>query len=150
MMDGAQLSELIETRRTVLSELLEIGGRQISAIAAGRMSELMSLLAAKQVPLGRLGEISARLREAAGEDAESRRWESSQARDKCRQDQDDCEQMHLELLAIEAQCEAALVQSRAALEQQLSDVDAAHQAATSYANSDATPTMGIRLDLSSD
>jgi hypothetical protein len=149
-MDGTKLSDLIAQRRTILEQLLEMGSRQIDVIAAGRMSELMSLLAEKQLPLRRLGEISESLRDASGEDPKGRLWESSVAREQCSRDQDKCEQLHIELLAIEAQCEVALGESRESLQQQLGRVDTAQQAATKYASSGAAETMGMRLDLSSD
>ena len=53
-MDGTELTELIDQRWSVLRQLLEISDRQIAAIEAGRMSELMRLLADKQTPLNRL------------------------------------------------------------------------------------------------
>ncbi len=58
--------------------------------------------------------------------------------------------MHIELLAIEAQCETALGESREILQQQLGSIDTAQQAATRYAKSEALPTVGLRLDLCSD
>jgi hypothetical protein len=149
-MDGAELSALITERQTILDQLLELGARQVDVIAAGRMSELMRILTDKQIPLQRLGEISERLRETADDDPRARRWNSQQDRDLCRQAQDDCERMHVELLAIEAQCETALHESRNAIQQELQQIDSAHQAASQYAHAEATQTAGIRLDLLSD
>ncbi len=57
--------------------------------------------------------------------------------------------MHLELLAIEAECESALQQSRATLQQRLDRVDSGHAAANGYARTDRPPTSGATLDLSS-
>ncbi len=149
-MNGTALSELISRRRTILSQLLEIGGRQMEVIAAGRMTELMGLLAEKQQPLQQLGEISTLLREAAQDDPQARQWESAESREKCRVQQQQCEQMHIELLAIEAQCETALSESRESLQQRLGQIDSANQAANKYVDSEAIPTLGNRLDLSSD
>lgn len=149
-MDGAKLSELITERKTILQQLLATSTQQIDAITLGRMSELMSLLGGKQAPLNRLNEISGLLREAEGEDPKSRLWDSPQTREKCRREQDECEQIHLELLAIEAECESSLLASRESLQQQVDRVDAAKQAATRYAHSDARSTAGGCLDLSSD
>ena len=149
-MDGAELFALITERQAILAQLLERGTRQVDAIAAGRMSELMRILAEKQIPLQRLGEISDLLRATAEDDPHARQWNSQQDRDKCRRAQEDCERMHIELLAIEAQCETALNESRNAIEKELQQIDSAHQAASQYAHSEATQTAGIRLDLSSD
>jgi len=149
-MDGRELSDLIGQRWSTLRELIDIGNRQITAIDAGRMSDLMRLLSEKQSPLNQLTEIAAMIRIAADDDPKARTWESEQARVACRDQQEECEKMHLELLAIEAECETALTNSRASIQQKLDRVDAGRQAATSYAHSHATPTSGGRLDLSSD
>lgn len=148
-MDGAELSALISERRTILAQLLELGARQVDVIASGRMSELMRILAEKQAPLQRLGDISVELRATAADDPLTRKWNSQQDRDECRLAQDDCERMHIELLAIEAQCETALIESRNAIQQELQQIDSAHQAASQYAHAETTLTTGIRLDLSS-
>ena len=148
-MNANTLCKLMTQRRNVLAELLELGRHQIDVIAAGRMSELMALLAQKQRPLQQLAEICHVLREAAQEDPQQRRWDSETQRQQCREDQEQCEQMHVELLAIEAQCETALQESRETLQQRISRLDSAHQAANQYANCDAGPTVGARLDLSS-
>jgi hypothetical protein len=149
-MDAEQLSELIDQRWSTLHRLLEISNRQMAAIDAQRMSDLMRLLSEKQVPLGRLAEIAAKIRVAAADDPASRRWASEQDRMRCRQRQDECEKMHLQLLAIEAESEAALDRSRLSLSQQLDRVDATRRAASSYGQIAAAPTRGGQLDLSSD
>lgn len=149
-MDGKILSELVGQRWSTLRELLETSNRQITAIDAGRMSELMRLLSEKQSALNRLAQITQRIRSAADDVPAERVWESQQTRALCRKQQEECERMHLELLAIEAECETALTRSRAAIQQKLDRVDAGRQAASSYADSNRTPSSGGRLDLSSD
>ncbi len=150
IMDGNQLSELISQRWTILRELLEVGNRQMAAIRDGRMSELMRLLSGKQLPLQRLAEIADELRGAAEDDPQARVWESEQARLSCRRQQEECEKMHLELLAIEAECETTLQQSRSSIQQKLDRVDVGRQAATSYGQGQTRHTSGGTLDLSSD
>ena len=114
------------------------------------MSELMQLLSEKQSPLNRLSEVASSIRRAAADDPATRRWDSEEARARCRRKQDECEQMHLELLAIEAECETALLESREFIQQKLDRVDAGQQAANSYAHAQVIPTQGGQLDLSSD
>jgi flagellar biosynthesis/type III secretory pathway chaperone len=149
-MEGKQLSELIDHRLSILRKLLEISNRQMAAIDAGRMSDLMRLLSEKQMPLNRLAEIAARIRVAAADDPAARLWGSEQARIRCRERQEECEKIHLQLLAVEAECEAALGRSRASIGQQLDRVDATRQAASSYGHGATAPTRGGQLDLSSD
>ena len=148
-MDGKVLSELFAERRSILGHLIAMGQRQMELIAADRMGELMSLLAEKDQPLSRLSEISALLRQAAGEDAHARSWESAQLRQQCREDQDACEQLHVDLLAIEAECESALGESRNRIRSQLERMDSSRAAAASYATAEASNPTGNRLDLSS-
>lgn len=144
-MDGIQLAELMSQRWSALRQLLEISDRQLAAIDSGQMTELMRLLSEKQKPLNRLTEIGEQLRAAAGDDPETRHWDSAESRAQCRSQQEECEKLHLELLAIEAECESALKKSRDSIEEDLARVDSARQAANGYL---AGPTSGNRLDLS--
>jgi hypothetical protein len=148
-MDGRELLQLIENRWSTLHQLLEISSRQMDAIRGCRMSELMRLLSDKQTPLNQLLGITEQIRLAAGEDPVARRWESDSQRQRCRQQQEECERMHLELLAIDAECESALQQSRVTLQQRLDRVDSGRAAANGYASTDRPPTSGGSLDLSS-
>lgn len=147
-MNGAELSDLIAERHQILSRLLALGNQQVEAIAGGRMSELMRLLSEKQSPLQRLAEISKKLRATSEDDPAERLWPSPEARQQCRANQEACEQMHVELLAIEAHCETALNQCRDRVQDQLNQLDASRQAAIQYAHSQTTPSRGGRLDLS--
>ena len=149
-MNGNELLELMEQRWSTLRELLEIGNRQIVAIESERMSELMRLLSEKQMPLNRLADVSASIRQAADDDPATRKWDRQETKVRCQRRQQECEQLHLELLAIEAECETALTESREFIRKKLDRVDAGQQAANRYADSQATPTQGGQLDLSSD
>ena len=111
-MDGRELLELVELRWDALQELLEISNQQNDAIQAGHMTELMQLLSRKQKPLNHLLELADKIGAAVGDDPEARIWDAQSSRDRCRKLQGECEQMHLELLAIEAESESALVESR--------------------------------------
>lgn len=148
-MDGHELSSLVDQRWLTLRELKEISSRQMDAIRGSRMGELMRLLSDKQQPLHRLAALAEQLRAAQRDDPHERCWESDAQRARCRQQQEECEQMHLELLAIEAECETALQQSRDSLQQRLERVDGGRTAANGYARSDQVFTTGGRLDLSS-
>jgi len=149
-MNGTELSNLIEERLSHLRELTDIGNQQMAAIQSGRMSELMGLLSKKQAPLSRLADVTSKIRMAASDDPNSRIWENEQARATCRTQQEECEKLHLDLLAMEAACETALKESRASIEQKIDRVDSGRQAAVSYADSEAEPNRGAKLDLSSD
>jgi hypothetical protein len=148
-MDGSELAELIDRRWRKLRQLLEFGRRQMDAIQAARMSELMQLLSDKQAPLTELTELAEQIRAAKDDDPAARSWESEAQRDRCRSQQDECEQMHMDLLALEAECETALQQSRVTIQQRLDRVDAGRVAANRYADQGSRQTRGGQLDLSS-
>lgn len=149
-MNGNELAQLISQRLAILQGLLETSDRQLDAIRNFRMSELMRFLSEKQAPLNQLVELAEKIRAAANEDPATRDWESQASRDRCRREQDQCERLHLELLAIEAECETALQKSRVEIEQKVSRVDCARQAATQYSHSDSVSQSGGQLDLASD
>ena len=149
-MDGKQLSELMDVRWETLQQLLQLGNQQLAAIQNGRMSELMQLLSTKQQPLNRLVEVAEQIRDAAGDDPHQRQWPSEQDRLRCSRRQEECDRMHLELLAIEAQCESQLQQNRESISQELQRLDSAHQAVSSYSDAASRANPGGQLDLSSD
>ena len=149
-MNGQELSLLIEQRWQLLEHLLQISQRQIDAIQGARMTELMRILSEKQTPLNQLAQIAERLRPAATEDPETRVWASPEQRTRCRVQQEECEKMHLELLAIEAECESSLLKSRDNLQEQLSRVDSARQTISGYNTQQKAFESGSQLDLSSD
>lgn len=147
-MESSQLTELIDQRWTTLNELLNLGQLQTDAIDAGRMTDLMRILSRKQAPLNRLSELAKLLRAAADDDPTSRIWHSQEARDVCRNRQAQCDEMHLELLAIEAACESTLQQNRNSIQAEIEQLNASHQAAKKYAPEQSIATSGGRLDLS--
>jgi len=147
-MDGTQLLSLMTQRHTTLCELLELSRQQTAAIEAGHMSQLMQVLSRKQQPIARLTALAREIGEAARDDPAQRDWVCEADRHACRQKQRECEQMHVELLAMEAAGESALQNSRAALQQQISQLDASHQASQQYSTRQVESTAGARLDLS--
>ncbi|MGB0758855.1 MAG: flagellar export chaperone FlgN [Rubripirellula sp.] len=149
-MNGNEVAALIQQRWEILDRLLSIGRLQMRAIEQGQMSELMRLLSEKQKPLNRLIELGGQLEVANADHSDERYWDSDDIREQCRKQQDDCEQMNLELLAIEAECESKLSQNRDELRQRLERVDSGWQAVSGYVDHAAHTTSGGSLDLSSD
>lgn len=149
-MNGNEVAALIERRWEILDHLLSISRLQMMAIEQGQMSELMRLLSEKQKPLNQLVELGGLLDVANADDPEQRCWDSNDIREQCRKQQEECEKMNLELLAIEAECESKLCQNREDLRRRLERVDAGWQAVSGYADHAANTTSGGSLDLSSD
>ncbi|MAI71270.1 MAG: hypothetical protein CMM01_10185 [Rhodopirellula sp.] len=149
-MNGNEVAALIKQRWEILDQLLSISRLQMTAIQQGQMSELMRLLSEKQKPLNQLIELGDQFGAANADDSVERHWDSDAIREQCRKQQDDCEKMNLELLAIEAECESKLSQNRDELRQRLERVDSGWQAVSGYADQAAYATSGGSLDLSSD
>lgn len=156
-MDANTLCELVDARFDTLAALLKLSEQQVDAIDQNRMSDLMRVLSDKQRLIEYLKHISDQLKPALDDDPQTRAWESQAARERCHDRQQQCEQMHLQLLAIEAQCESTLQESRQGMEDQLSRMNAGQNAATGYSQSQSygQPTSpgggssGSILDLSS-
>ncbi len=149
-MNGNEVAALIQQRWEILDQLLSISRLQMTAIERGQMSELMRLLSEKQKPLNKLIELGNQIGVASADDSEDRYWDSNDIREQCRRQQDDCEKMNLELLAIEAECESKLSQNRDELRERLERVDSGWQAVSGYADHALHATSGGSLDLSSD
>ena len=148
-MDGQTLSELVDQRWSLLKGLLELGDRQAEAVRHSRMSSLLEILNLKQPSLEALQQVSQRLHEAVGDDAEDREWNSQDLRVECRERHRECERMLETLLRQETESEAALVEARGALELRLAHSEGAQRAVRGYAASDRTATAGSRIDISS-
>ena len=150
IMNGKEVAALIEQRWEILNRLLGISRLQIIAIEQGQMTDLMRLLSEKQLPLNQLIELGDQLGAANRDSSEDRHWESDDVRWRCRKQQEECEKMNLELLAIEAECEAKLSRNREELRLRLERVDSGWQAVSGYADHSTQATTGGSLDLSSD
>ena len=156
-MDATTLCELVDARFDTLGALLKLSEQQVETIDQNRMSDLMRVLSDKQRLIEYLKHISDQLKPALDDDPQARDWESQAAREQCHDRQQQCEQMHLQLLAIEAQCESTLQDSRQGMEDQLGRLNTGQHAATGYSQSQsygqpASPgggSSGSRLDLSS-
>ncbi|MDB4749332.1 flagellar protein FlgN [Rubripirellula sp.] len=150
IMNGKEVAALIQQRWEILDRLLSISRLQLSAIEQGQMSELMRVLSEKQQPLNQLIELGDQLGVANADKSQERHWESDDVRQRCKKQQEECEEMNLELLAIEAECEAKLSRNRDELRQRLERVDSGWQAVSRYADHSTQATTGGSLDLSSD
>ncbi len=148
-MNANELTALIERRFQTLSHLLELSHRQIDAIDEHRMSDLMRILSDKQPPINELIQIGKQLATAIGDDPAERQWACEHDRESCRRKQTECELMHDELLAIEADCEGRLTANRELAQEKLKRFDDGRVAANRYAKAQSAAPIGGSLDLSS-
>jgi len=148
-MNGTEVSSLVAQRYEVLTWLMQMTHQQKSAVEAGRMNELMHLLAEKQQPLERLNLYSKQLHQAIQDDPETRQWVNQSLRSDCRRQHEMCEKMLVDLMEMEADCERQLEQSRSRIEAEILRSDGAKQANQVYSQSHHTSSTGGQLDLSS-
>lgn len=160
-MNGTQLSQLVDQRLAIIEHLVDLTSRQAEAIRRGHMSDLMSVLGAKQSPVQQLADLSKRLGSAITDDPEHREWPDADSRRKCREKHERCESMILSLLDAEKECEKALSGQHVRLQAELDQAQGTERAIQSYASVSAgyqasqstqapfPATSGDRLDLSS-
>jgi flagellar biosynthesis/type III secretory pathway chaperone len=127
-----RLAEVISKRRRCLEQLLELGRRQADFIAAGNMTDLMRLLAAKQQLIAALQTLEKELTPFHDEDPDSRRWSSPEERARCAADADHCRQLIQEVMSLEQSGERQLTVRRDETAVQLRAVGAAGRIRDAY------------------
>lgn len=146
--DTTELARLIDEKLEIVSAVLTIAREQEAVIADQRLAELMPLLAKKQVALERLSAVQKALEPFASDDPEQRVWPNEQARQRCREQEQQCDQTLRQILELDARCESELTKSRDALTERLQQTTGSHQAARAYQDSQASGgSRGGRLDL---
>ena len=96
-----ELSQLIESRLDLLQQLSRMALEQEKLVEAKDSMALLQIAARKESLLQRLVDINSSLRPFAAESTESRVWESDEARDRCRQNQNACEGLVQHLRVVE-------------------------------------------------
>lgn len=146
--ETTELARLIDEKLEIVSAVLTIARKQETVIAEQRVAELMPVLTEKQVALERLSAVQKSLEPFASQDPERRVWASADARKRCREREQRCEQMLRQIMELDAACEGRLIESRDALSERLQQSAGSQQAARAYQASQAsTGSRGGRLDL---
>lgn len=139
------LAELIRAKRACLTQLREMGRRQLELIDAGDMAALLDLLAAKQPLLTKLQEIETGLDRFRGQDPDRRRWRRPTDRDACTEQLRQCEALLAEIVSQEKCSESALRRRR---DEAASRLQIAHSASRAREAYTARPHGPInQLDL---
>jgi hypothetical protein len=113
------LAQLMVNRRKCLTQLRDLGRRQAELIAAGEMNDLLKLIGAKQQLIVALQSLEKRLTAFHEQDAESRQWESDEARARCAADAESCRRLIDEVMAMEQEGEMQMTRRRDELAGQL-------------------------------
>jgi flagellar biosynthesis/type III secretory pathway chaperone len=131
-MDTDQLMQLIARKRQVLELLVQLARRQREFIAAGDMTTLLKLLAAKPALIGQLQQTERQLDPYRADDPDRRAWRSPADRQACQQAAQRCAELLAELMQIERQDESEMVRRRDVAAEQLQGVHSAHAARSAY------------------
>jgi hypothetical protein len=140
------LAQLIDERHAVLVQLQELAREQAVIVHEGHMTRLMSLLAIKQRLLYSLQEFERKLEPYRLQDPDLRVWRSIADRQRCRDVAAGSELLLAEILRIERQCEAELVQRRDQTAEMLQGANRAARATQAYVG--PVDQRGGQLDLS--
>jgi flagellar biosynthesis/type III secretory pathway chaperone len=106
------LADLVSKRRKCLTQLRELGMRQMQMIAGGEMADLLRLVAAKQQLIVALQAIEQQLQPFHAEVPETRQWESAEARARCAADAEACRVLIQEVMSMEQAGEQQMVERR--------------------------------------
>jgi hypothetical protein len=126
------LKDLIRVKRECLSQLRDMGRKQLALIDEGNMTSLMDILAVKQRPLVNLQRIERALDPFRKQDPERRVWRSGSDRAQCAEQIKQCEILLAEIVSQEKCCEAALIRRRDEAAARLQGAHLAGQARHAY------------------
>ncbi|HJQ79129.1 MAG TPA: hypothetical protein VJ828_04195 [Lacipirellulaceae bacterium] len=132
MLTTERLTQLISTKRAILTQLREIGQRQTDLAASGDIGSLLSLLGAKQNLIATLQELETALRPHYGEDPDKRSWRSAQERVACAQHASECNTLLEDILRLEKLAADKMTARRNEVAEQLQQVHAASQVRNAY------------------
>lgn len=142
------LAELIAGKRACLTELRDLGRRQLELVESGDMTGLLSLLAVKQKSLARLQRLEKALDPFREQDPESRAWRTPEDRQRCAANVQECEALLGEIVTQEKHAEGVLVRRRDEAAERLQETHFAGQARGAYQGGAAGPIS--QLDLTSE
>ncbi len=142
------LMALIANKQECLTQLCELGARQLELIDEGGLTQLLKVLSAKQHVIGALQGIEKDLKPFGNQDPSGRQWRSPKDRTHCAEQAAACKRLLSEIVRQEKESENQLKKRRDAVAVQLHDAHAAGKARGAYfAESDLKTGM---LDVTSD
>jgi len=148
VLDTDILVQLIRAKYAYLTQLRDMGRRQLELVDAANMTGLLDVLSAKQRPLAELQRIERALDPYRAQDPEGRRWQSAQQRAGCAEQLHSCDALLVEIIDQEKRSEETLVRRRDETAVKLQSMHVAGQARGAYAA--AGHADFSQLDLLSD
>jgi len=142
------LAGLIEKKHAVLKELRDKSRRQAELIRQREMTQLMSVLSAKQNLLGELQQLEIQLDPFRDEEPDGRVWSSTDRRLEIRHVAEACDSLLQEALLLDKQSESLMKQTRDEAASQLDVIRSAGDASGAYSARDSK-SGGSQIDLTS-
>jgi hypothetical protein len=127
------LTQLVRARYTCLTQLRDMGRRQLELIERRNVTALLDVLAAKQRPLADIQRIERALDPFRSQDPEQRRWRTPADRAACAELVRQCDALLREIGVQERRCEELMTEQRDEIAVRLQQFRAAGQAHGAYA-----------------
>lgn len=150
MLDPMIMASLIERKRHCLEQLHALGQQQLRVIGSGDIDGLFRLLDSRQKWLDAFQRIEVCLHPFREQDPAQRIWPDEAQRQKCRADQQRCQQLLAEITLCEEQGRAQLERQRDQLAHQLGELNTDRLANAAYASAAPYAQTGQHLDLSAE
>jgi hypothetical protein len=147
-LDADALLPLLQQHYQCLHELHALGQKQQTLIARHQISELLLVLHEKERRLLALQQIERAMAPFQEQTAEQRVWRSNQAKTRCRQLRQQCQELLMQIVRQEEESAAQLQHLRDAAAVQLAAAQSGRQVLEGYAAS--TRLIGTQLDLTSE
>lgn len=147
-LDTETLSDLIRQKHQMLAQLHALARKQLQLIEANDLTQLLKLLASKQMLLTRLQSLERQLDPFRAQDPDTRVWPTAADREQCALLASQCEALRSEIVQAEQVSESRLTLRR---DEAASRLQGLHQASqVRHAYTQAAQTSPRQLDLSSD
>jgi hypothetical protein len=144
-----QLTALLERKHDYLSDLRDLGARQLETIGNGDLTTLMKILSAKQSLLDELQHIERQLDPYRETSPDQRVWPTPALRQHCEQLATRCRLLFAEVLQQERDAERQLVVQRDDAERQLQGMHAAAHAHGAYMQNESWQSSTLNLTTES-
>lgn len=142
------LASLIAQKLQLVELLARLSHAQVDLIGSGDMTKLLPVLGAKQQLLSQMQQLEQALAPFRNEDPDHRQWISPAAREKCRSDAERSEQLLAEIMVLERESEAEMIQRRDETARRLEEMESSSRAHTAYF--DIPVPAASHFDMSSD
>ena len=127
-----QLTELIHKKHLVLTQLRDVGRRQMELVNGGDIAALLALLGAKQQLIAGLQALEQELAPYYSEDADRRVWVSPKHRSECARQAAECNALLEEIVELEKLGAEKMTVRRNEVAEQLQQAHAATQVRSAY------------------